>query len=173
MRKIDKDILEYQPDAVEIEERPVPGKARWVLYVILAGIVALIAGAIVFRVDRIVAASGELITSEPTIVVQPLSTAVIRTIEARVGDTVEEGQVLATLDPTFAGADLDQLEKQKHSLGAQLRRIEAERAGRSFRARPEEGEDGRLQEQVLRQRRQKRPHGSSTSASQPWRPGWR
>lgn len=154
MRKIERDILEYQPDAVEIEERPVPGRARWVLYVILAGIAALIAGAVVFRVDRIVAAGGELVTSEPTIVVQPMSTAIIRSIDARVGDVVEEGQLLATLDPTFAGADLEQLEKQRHSLAAQLRRIEAELADGEFAARPEEGEDGLLQEQVLRQRRQ-------------------
>ena len=154
MGKHDKDILEYQPDAVEIEDRPVPGKARWVLYLILTAIVALIVGAIVFRVDRIVVASGELITSEPTLVVQPMNAGVIRTIEARVGDVVEEGQILATLDPTFASADLDLLEKQRLSLGAQLRRIEAELAGRSFKARPDEGADGLLQEQVLAQRRQ-------------------
>ena len=137
MARRDQDILDYQPDAVEIEERPVPGKARWVLYLILAAIVALIVGAIVFRVDRIVVAGGELITSAPTIVVQPLNTAVIRSIEARVGDTVEEGQLLATLDPTFASADLSQLEKQRYSLSAQLRRIEAELAGKEFKARYE------------------------------------
>ncbi len=154
MARRDQDILDYQPDAVAIEERPVPGKARWVLYLILAAIVALIVGAIIFRVDRIVVAEGELITSAPTIVVQPLNTAVIRSIEARVGDTVEEGQLLATLDPTFASADLSQLEKQRHSLSAQLRRIEAELAGKEFKARAEEGEDGLLQEQLLLQRQQ-------------------
>ena len=124
------------------------------LYVILAAIVALIVGAIVFRVDRIVVAEGELITSAPAIVVQPLNTAVIRSIEARVGDAVEAGQLLATLDATFASADLGQLEKQAHALAAQLRRIEAELGGGEFRARAEEAGDGLLQEQVLRQRRQ-------------------
>ena len=76
MHRLEQDILDYQPDAVAIEERPVPGKARWVLYLILAAIVALIVGSIIFRVDRIVVAEGELITSAPTIVVQPLNTAV-------------------------------------------------------------------------------------------------
>ena len=154
MHRLEQDILDYQPDAVAIEERPVPGKARWVLYLILAAIVALIVGSIIFRVDRIVVAEGELITSAPTIVVQPLNTAVIRSIEAKVGDTVEEGQLLATLDATFASADLSQLEKQQQSLAAQLRRIEAELAGKAFKSKPEEGEDGLLQEQVLAQRRQ-------------------
>ena len=154
MRKTEKDILAYQPDAAEIEERPVPGRARWVLYLILAAIIALIAGSIIFRLDRIVVAEGELITSAPTIVVQPLNTAVIRSIEAKVGDSVEKGQLLATLDPTFASADLSQLEKQQYALAAQLRRIEAELAGKDFKATAEEGEDGLLQELGIRQRQQ-------------------
>ena len=65
MHRLEQDILDYQPDAVAIEERPVPGKARWVLYLILAAIVALIVGSIIFRVDRIVVAEGELITLDP------------------------------------------------------------------------------------------------------------
>lgn len=154
MGNLDRELLEYQPDAAAIEAGGVPGGARWVLYVILAAIVALVVGAIVFRVDRIVVAEGELITSAPAIVVQPLNTAVIRSIEARVGDAVEAGQLLATLDATFASADLGQLEKQAHALAAQLRRIEAELGGGDFRARAEEAGDGLLQEQVLRQRRQ-------------------
>ena len=148
-----KELLEYQPDAVEIEERPVPGKIRWVLYLIVAAMVLTVVGAIVFQVDRIVVAQGELITSTPTIVVQPLSTAVIRTINVQVGDVVEKEQILATLDPTFASADLSQLKKQKLALGAQIRRIKAELAKQQFTALSEEGEDGKLQEQVLQQRK--------------------
>ncbi|MBM9615637.1 HlyD family type I secretion periplasmic adaptor subunit [Desulfobulbus rhabdoformis] len=151
--KSTKDILEYQPDAVEIEERPVPGKIRWVLYLILLSLVLTVVGAIVFKVDRVVVAEGELITNTPTIVVQSLSTAVIRTINVQVGDVVEKDQVLATLDPTFATADLSQLNKQKLTLGVQVRRIRAELDHTPFAALPEEGDDGKLQEQVLIQRR--------------------
>lgn len=60
--------------------------------------------------------------------------------------------ILATLDPTFASADLSQLSKQHMALGVQIRRIQAELSRRPFSARPEEGEDGKLQEQILRQR---------------------
>ncbi len=151
--KSNKDLLEYQPDAVEIEERPVPGKIRWVLYLIFLSLVLLAIGAVVFKVDRIVVAQGELITTTPTIVVQPLNTAVIRSIQVEVGDTVEKDQVLATLDPTFTGADLSQLTKQSLTLGVQIRRIKAELSNSSFSAKPEEGEDGALQEQIFRQRK--------------------
>ncbi|MCB2217806.1 HlyD family type I secretion periplasmic adaptor subunit [Desulfofustis glycolicus] len=147
------ETLAYQPDAVEIEERPVPGTIRWVLYLIIGSIVAAVIGAIVCKVDRIVVAEGELITTAPMIVVQPLSTSVIRRIHVQVGDVVEEGQILVTLDPTFATADLSQLTKQEIALAVQLRRIRAELSGESFAALPEEGEDGKLQERILRQRR--------------------
>ena len=151
--KISQEILEYQPDAVEIEEKPVPGKVRWVLYLIIGSFVAVVTGAIIFSVDRIVVAEGKLITTSPTIVIQPLTTAVIRSIEVRVGDVVEEGQLLATLDSTFTGADLKQLTRQHFALGAQVRRMQAELQNRSFAAELAEGEDGRLQEEIFRQRK--------------------
>ncbi len=152
-KKISHDVLEYQPDAVEIEHRPVPGKIRWVLYIILGSLVATVIGAVIFKVDRIVVAQGKLITTSPTIVIQSLNTAVIRSIEVQVGETVEKGQLLATMDSTFASADLTQLTKQAHVIGAQVRRIQAELKGKTFSALQEEGEDGRLQEQLFRQRK--------------------
>ncbi len=152
-KKINKEVLEYQPDAVEIEERPVSGKARWVLYLILGSLVAVVVGAVIFSVDRIVVTEGKLITTSPTIVLQPLNTAVIRSIDARVGDVVDTDQVLATLDSTFAAADLGRLNRQYLTLGAQVRRIQAELQNKAFAALPEEGEEGRLQEHLFKQRK--------------------
>ncbi|OQX10448.1 MAG: hypothetical protein BWK76_20690 [Desulfobulbaceae bacterium A2] len=157
MKQTDKpltpEILEYQPDAVEIEQRPVPGKVRWVLYLILVTLVVTVIGAIVLKVDRIVVARGRLLTTAPTIVVQPLNTAAIRSIDVQVGDVVARDQVLVTLDSTFASADLGQLSQRSASLGVQIRRIQAELQGRPFAAQPGEGEEGLLQERLLHQRR--------------------
>lgn len=152
-KRISQEVMEYQPDAVEIEERPVPGRVRWVLYVILGSLVAVVVGAVIFKVDRIVVAQGKLITTSPTLVIQSLNTAVIRSIEVQVGESVEKGQLLATMDSTFASADLTQLTRQAHVIGAQVRRIQAELKGKPFSALREEGEDGRLQEQLFRQRK--------------------
>ncbi len=151
--KLPDEVLEYQPDAVEIEQRPIPGKARWVLYVILMALIAGVAGAIIFKVDRIVVAEGSLITTSPTIIVQPLNTAMVRSVDVQVGETVKKGQVLATLDSTFVSADLSQLMRRKYTFGAQVRRIGAELQEKIFHALPEEGDDGLLQEQVFRQRK--------------------
>lgn len=152
-QQVSDDILEYQPDAVEIEERPVPGKIRWVLYILMLSLILVVIGTVLFKVDRIVVAQGKLITTTPTIVVQPLSTAIIRSIEVRVGDVVEKDQPLATLDSTFAAADLSQLTQQKQALAVQLRRIQAEVNQQGFAATAAEGEDGRMQEKIFRQRR--------------------
>ncbi len=151
VKKDEKEILEYQPDAVEIEEKPVPGKVRWVLYLILLSILVTIVGAIVFKVDRIVVTEGELITSVPPLIVQPINVAMVRKIYVHVGDTVEKGQILATLDPTFTDADLTQLNKEKTNLEVQERRIQAELTRGEFTITPEEGEDGILQAQLLKQ----------------------
>lgn len=152
-KQLTTDILDYQPDVVAIEERPVPGKVRWVLYLILLSLVVTVISAILFKIDRIVVAEGELITTEPTIIVQPLTTAIIREIHVELGDRVVKDQILATLDPTFASADLSQLSKQQVSLEVQIRRIQAELSKTSFFAHAKEGEDGLLQEQVFRQRK--------------------
>lgn len=151
--KLSQEILEYQPDAVEIEERPVPGKIRWVLYVILGSLILSVIAAIVFKVDRIVVGDGKLITTSPTLVVQSLNTAIIRTIDVRIGDIIKKGQILATLDSTFASADLDTLTQQRLTLAAQIRRIQAELQHQSFSALPEESENGTLQEQIFKQRK--------------------
>ena len=151
--KLSKEILEYQPDAVEIEEKPVPTKIRWVLYLLIGTLVFVVVWAVVFKVDRFVVAEGRLLTTSPTIVVQPLNTAAVKSIEVQVGDIVKKGQILATLDSTFASADLTQLTKQSVVYGSQVRRIQAELQKIDFSPLPNEGEDGRLQEQLYQQRR--------------------
>ena len=64
-------------------------------------------------------------TSPATLVVQPLETGVVRSIDVVVGQTVEPGQRLATLDSTFAAADLTELETRRTSLIWQERRLRA------------------------------------------------
>ncbi|MFH6784841.1 HlyD family type I secretion periplasmic adaptor subunit [Methylobacterium sp. MA0201] len=63
---------------------------------------------------------------------QALDTSIIKTLNVREGDQVKKGQLLATLDPTFAAADVEQLEKQLASLDAQIARATAEQAGKIY-----------------------------------------
>lgn len=146
------ELSEFQPDAVEIEERPPSRLARLTVYVIAALIVAAVGWATVSEVDRIVVASGRLTTTAPNLVVQPLETSVIRSIAVKVGDIVQPGATLATLDPTFTQADLDQLQARLASQNAQIDRLTAEVAGDTYEIGQEPTKDMLLQVMLYRQR---------------------
>ncbi|MGO8654605.1 biotin/lipoyl-binding protein, partial [Rhizobium ruizarguesonis] len=127
-------IAEFQSDAVELEERAPPRVARMTLYCVTALIASAIIWASVSSIDEVVIAPGKLVTTQPTIVVQPLETSIIRTIEVKAGEVVHAGQTLATLDATFSQADVDQQHAKFSALDAQVRRIEAELAGDDYTA---------------------------------------
>ena len=65
-------------------------------------------------------------------VVQPLETAVIRSINVGVGDTVRAGEVLATLDPTFTESQEVATRERLGSMRTEAARLEAEIYGRPF-----------------------------------------
>ncbi|EJB01920.1 type I secretion membrane fusion protein, HlyD family [Rhizobium leguminosarum bv. trifolii WSM597] len=146
-------IAEFQSDAVELEERAPPRVARMTLYCVTALLAAAITWASVSSIDEVVIAPGKLVTTQPTIVVQPLETSIIRTIEVKAGEVVHTGQTLATLDATFSQADVDQQQAKSSALDAQVRRIEAELAGDDYTKMAGDTPDQILQAQLFGQRR--------------------
>ena len=85
------------------------------------------------QMNRVVTTSaGQIVTTEPTIVLQALDASIIKTLDMREGERVKRGQLLATLDPTFAAADVSAASSQIASLEAQIARAEAELANRNF-----------------------------------------
>src|SRR5207248_3178558 len=124
--------LDFQSDARRIDERRPPWITRATLFVLVAVVIAAGTWAAVSKVDRIVVAPGKLVTTAATIVVQPLETSVVRSLNAKVGDIVRKGDTLATLDPTFSEADAGQLRGKIVSLAAQIARLEAELADRPY-----------------------------------------
>lgn len=146
-------ISEFQPDAVELEERAPSRIARLTLYGVTALIGSAVTWACVSSIDEIVVAQGKLITTAPTIVVQPLETSIIRSLDVRTGDVVHAGQKLATLDATFTQADVDQQQQKFSALDAQVKRIEAELDGSDYVAHAGSSSNELLQTQLFGQRR--------------------
>jgi hemolysin D len=145
-------IIDFQSDAVELEERPPPRVAKITLYMLSALICSTIVWACISQVDEVVIASGKLITSQPTMVVQPLETSIIRSLDVTVGEIVHAGQLLATLDPTFSQADVDQQLLKFNAFDAQVQRIEAEIAGLNYPEFAGTSRDEQLQVALFRQR---------------------
>jgi HlyD family secretion protein len=125
-------ILEFQWPSTAIVNAPVPRSARGVVWVIASMVVVMVAIFVVVPVDRVVTATGVLISRAPTIVVQPLETAIVKSIDVREGQHVRGGQILALLDPTIAGANYGSLSAQVSSLSAEVARLDAENSGKPF-----------------------------------------
>ena len=126
---VETTVIDFLPDADEIERRPLPLSARVTLHVLMAVFIFFLLWATFSEVDLIVAAHGRLVTPLPNIVVQPLETSIIQSIDVRNGQIVKKGERLATLDPTFTEADEAQLRTRLHSLDNQLQRLDSALSG--------------------------------------------
>lgn len=134
-------LLEYQWPSEAVIATPTPPVARSVTWLVTALVLSMIAAMAVLPVDQVVSARGIVVSQVPTLLIQPLETAIVRSIEVREGQAVRTGDLLARLDPTFAAADLDALVKQQNSLEAEVARLQAELNGQPFAAddRPDFG----------------------------------
>ncbi|MER9657868.1 HlyD family type I secretion periplasmic adaptor subunit [Mesorhizobium sp. M0152] len=125
-------ILEFQWPSTAVVNAPIPRAARGIVWIISSLVVALIALAGLIPVDQVVTSRGLVVSQSPNIVVQPLETAIVRSIDVREGQHVQAGQVLARLDATFASADLSALAMQVSTLEAEVARLTAEADGQPF-----------------------------------------
>ncbi|MCC6889418.1 MAG: HlyD family type I secretion periplasmic adaptor subunit [Hyphomicrobiales bacterium] len=141
--RVDPLAVDFQPDAARIEQRPLPVFARSVVYTVIGLIAVAALWATFSKVDRVVVARGKMITVDPLIVVQPLETSVIRSIEVGVGDVVQAGAVLATLDPTFTDSQEQAVRERLASMTAEARRLEAEIYEKPFVVGNDETDDAR------------------------------
>jgi HlyD family secretion protein len=151
---LDPTDIEFLPDADEIERRPLPPYARITVHALAAMLVCFLGWASIAEIDEVVKAQGRLTTPLSNIVVQPIETSIIRSIDVRIGQVVKKGERLATLDPTDADADQAQLRLKFDSLDTQVKRLEAELAGRGTPA--ETGKvsaDTQLQDKLAGERR--------------------
>jgi hemolysin D len=123
----------FQSETAEVREDPEPAQLRLALYAVAGLVIALVAVTVFMKMNRVVTSNaGLIVTTEPTIVLQALDPSIIKSLEAQEGEHVKSGQLLATLDPTFATADVSAATSQIASLEAQIARAEAELAHRDF-----------------------------------------
>jgi hemolysin D len=120
-------VRQFQSETDAIREAPEPRWARLTVLVLAALLASLILIMCLFRVDRVITSqAANIVPIQRVNVFQALDPSIIRTIDVREGQRVEKGQLLATLDPTFAAADVKQLQQQIASYETQVLRDEAE-----------------------------------------------
>ena len=120
-------VRQFQSETDAIREAPEPRWARITVFVLAGLLVSVIAIMVLTRIDRVITSEGgKIVPTQQVNVFQALDTSIIRSIDVREGQRVQKGQLLATLDPTFASADVQQLKQQSASLEAQIARDRAE-----------------------------------------------
>jgi hemolysin D len=125
-------ILEYQWPSAAVVNAPIPRSARGMTWVIGSMVAALFTAMALIPVDQVVSATGMVVSVSPTLLVQPLETSIVRSIDVREGQFVHAGDVLAHLDPTFASADYGALADLDTSLEAEVARLRAEAGNKPF-----------------------------------------
>jgi len=118
-----RDVERFQSETDEIRGAPEPRWARLTVHLLAALFVAVILVLCLTRIDRVVTSqSGKIVSTQQVNVFQALDPSIVRSIDVHEGDEVAAGQLLATLDPTFATADVRQLSQQVASLQTQVAR---------------------------------------------------
>jgi len=129
IKEVPAAVRQFQSEIDAIRHADEPLSVRATVFV-LGGV--LLAGALILaiaRVDRVISSTaGKIISVETPLMFQALDPSIVKSIDVREGEVVEQGRQLATLDPTFAAADVNQLQQQIDSLNAQIARDEAELA---------------------------------------------
>lgn len=125
-------ILEFQSPSTAIINYPIPRRAQHTAWLVTSMFAACVTTMAVIKVDQVVTAPARVVSKNATLVVQPLETAIVRSIDVHEGEAVHAGQVLARLDPTFTAADLGASAAKVASLAAQVQRMQAEVEDKPF-----------------------------------------
>lgn len=146
------EIIEFQPDALEIQHSRLPRIIRLCVWLPFVVMVLLILWASLAEVDVVVQGNGKIVTNLPTIVMKPLERSVIKSIDVKIGDVVKKGQVLITFDPAFNTAESERLKNERAALSAQLSRLRAEFTRQPYRG--ESDQFSRWQQAIYSQRQE-------------------
>jgi len=146
-------LRDFKPDAIAIEEQPVPITIHAVMYVLCALLVIAILWSFIGAMDRIVVGQGKVTTTTPVVVLQPFAVSRILAIKVKPGDHVKKGDVLISFDPAFANADESSLEARASELNATVTRIQAEIEETAFEIGKSPAAELRAQGEIFERRR--------------------
>jgi hemolysin D len=117
--------MAFLPAALEIVETPPSPIGRAISLTLIVLFCLALAWASFGKIDIVASASGKLIPSGRTKVIQPFETGVVRAIHVRDGESVKAGQVLIELDTTMNEAERNHLRSDLISAQLDVARLRA------------------------------------------------
>ena len=121
----DRDELAFLPAALEIVETPPSPIGRAIGATIIALFVLALLWASLGHVDIVATATGKIVPTGRSKVIQPFETGVVRAIRVADGQTVNAGDVLIELDPTINQGEIDHLRGDLQSAQLDIARLRA------------------------------------------------
>ena len=121
--------LAFLPAALEIVETPPSPIGRKIGLTIILLFCAALVWAWWGTIDIVASATGKIVPSGRTKVIQPFETGVVRSIRVQDGQAVKAGDVLIELDPTVNAAERDHLRNDLLAEQLNIARLRAALAG--------------------------------------------
>ncbi|OED43794.1 hemolysin D [Endozoicomonas sp. (ex Bugula neritina AB1)] len=112
-KKRTRDEYEFQPGYLEIIERPPAPLARRTALALSALLIIIIIWSILGRLDINANATGQLIVTSRSKVIQSVTPGEITAIKVSDGQKVKAGDVLITLNPVGVESEIKELEEQR------------------------------------------------------------
>ena len=130
-----REELAFLPAALEIVETPPSPIGRAIGVSLILLFCAALAWAWWGKIDIVASASGKIVPSGRTKVIQPFETGVVRSIRVEDGQVVKAGDVLIELDPTVNAAERDHLRNDLLAEQLNIARLRAALASGRIRGR--------------------------------------
>ena len=117
--------LAFLPAALEIVETPPSPIGRAIGATIIALFVLALAWATLGHVDIVATATGKIIPTGRSKVIQPFETGVVRAIRVANGQIVNSGDTLVELDPTINEGEINHIQSDLQSAQLDIARLNA------------------------------------------------
>jgi hemolysin D len=121
----DREELAFLPAALEIVETPPSPIGRAIGTTLIALFVLALVWASLGRVDIVATATGKIIPTGYSKVIQPFETGVVRAIRVANGQNVNAGDALIELDPTINEGEINHLKGDLQSAQLDIARLRA------------------------------------------------
>ena len=127
-------MSQHQNKQVKLQELepPLP-KASLFIWIICIGLLVLLAWAWLFKLEEVSTGTGKVVPSSKEQIIQSLEGGILTKLNVREGEVVQQGQVLAQLDPTRFASNVGESESLWRASKATAARLRAEVNGASLK----------------------------------------
>ncbi|MEG0603462.1 MAG: HlyD family efflux transporter periplasmic adaptor subunit [Acinetobacter sp.] len=121
----DQEQLKPRSSSIQLSEPPLP-KSSLVIWIIAIGLLIFLIWAWLFKLEEVSVGTGKVIPSSKEQVIQSLDGGILTRLDVKEGQIVQQGQILAQLDPTRYASHVGESESVLVAAQARAARLLAE-----------------------------------------------